>query len=83
MGKYLLPCEAEDNLLVKTSKTANLDTISIQIFYIHMHMVGGYSQEEGGGQLMPNYECSLPGINNIIMTVQVTSQDVIKCSCIL
>ena len=35
----------------KTSKTTYLDTISIQIFYIHMYY-GGYSQKGGeGGQL--------------------------------
>ena len=37
----------------KTSKTAVLDTISIQFFFLQstcvMHMVGGYSQ--GGSQL--------------------------------
>ena len=42
----------------KTSKTADLDTISIQILYIHMYYVYGWwlytLKGEGGGRVPPN-----------------------------
>ena len=68
---YFLPHVAEDNLWVKNDKTADLDTISIQFFYIHMYYAYGGGYSRGGGGVGGGGGASVPPtpLNEILIII--------------